>query len=132
MSEIAGKSRQKSAADVVESDSLSLNERILKDCHSLYTDAENGLIHIAASAGLSLLAPRKKISVMLIGNHSAGKSSFVNWYVEEHVQRTGVAIEQWYSGKFGAGGTLGGLGAEPPAGSRGRAPGRGVRGAKPP
>ncbi len=27
------------------------------------------------------------------GNHSAGKSSFINWYVEEHVQRTGVAIE---------------------------------------
>ena len=26
----------------------------------------------------------------------------------------------------------GGLGAEPPAGSRGRAPGQGVRGAKPP
>jgi len=26
----------------------------------------------------------------------------------------------------------GGLGAEPPAGSRGRAPGRGLRGAKPP
>lgn len=27
------------------------------------------------------------------GNHSAGKSSFINWYIEEHVQRTGVAIE---------------------------------------
>jgi len=39
-----------------------------------------GLIHIAASVGLALLAPRKKISVMLIGNHSAGKSSFINWY----------------------------------------------------
>jgi len=39
-----------------------------------------GLIHIAESVGLSLLAPRKKINVMLIGNHSAGKSSFVNWY----------------------------------------------------
>jgi len=39
-----------------------------------------GLIHIAASVGLTLLAPRKKISVMLIGNHSAGKSSFINWY----------------------------------------------------
>jgi len=39
-----------------------------------------GLIHVAASVGLSLLAPRKKISVMLIGNHSAGKSSFINWY----------------------------------------------------
>ena len=29
----------------------------------------------------------------LQGNHSAGKSSFINWYVEEHIQRTGVAIE---------------------------------------
>ena len=30
---------------------------------------------------------------MTSGNHSAGKSSFINWYIEEHVQRTGVAIE---------------------------------------
>ncbi|KAG8451907.1 hypothetical protein GDO86_003919 [Hymenochirus boettgeri] len=30
---------------------------------------------------------------MLMGNHSAGKSSFINWYIEEHIQRTGVAIE---------------------------------------
>ena len=29
----------------------------------------------------------------LPGNHSAGKSSFINWYVEEHIQKTGVAIE---------------------------------------
>lgn len=42
---------------------------------------------------MKLLAPRKKITVMLMGNHSAGKSSFINWYVEEHIQRTGVAIE---------------------------------------
>merc|ERR1711923_593882 len=42
---------------------------------------------------MRLLAPRKKITIMLIGNHSAGKSSFINWYIEEHVQRTGVAIE---------------------------------------
>jgi len=39
------------------------------------------------------LAPRKKVTVMIIGNHSAGKSSFINWYIEEHVQRAGVAIE---------------------------------------
>ncbi|XP_076364102.1 uncharacterized protein LOC143253710 isoform X2 [Tachypleus tridentatus] len=51
------------------------------------------LIRIAKSVGLNLLAPRKKINVMLIGNHSAGKSSFINWYIEEHVQKTGVAIE---------------------------------------
>ena len=33
------------------------------------------------------------LNLLLIGNHSAGKSSFINWYIEEHVQRTGVAIE---------------------------------------
>ena len=33
------------------------------------------------------------IDYLFPGNHSAGKSSFINWYIEEHVQRTGVAIE---------------------------------------
>jgi len=37
------------------------------------------MVKIAESLGLSLLAPRKKISVLMIGNHSAGKSSFINW-----------------------------------------------------
>jgi GTPase SAR1 family protein len=27
---------------------------------------------------------------MIIGNHSAGKSSFINWYIGESVQTTGV------------------------------------------
>ncbi|ELU15126.1 hypothetical protein CAPTEDRAFT_164867 [Capitella teleta] len=87
---MSGKVRSRTAAD---SATLSVNERILKECHTLYTDPENGLIKIAEDVKLSLLAPRKKITVLLIGNHSAGKSSFINWYVEEHVQRTGVAIE---------------------------------------
>ncbi len=30
--------------------------------------------------------------VMIIGNHSAGKSSFVNWYVGEDIQPTGMAV----------------------------------------
>lgn len=72
---------------------MTVNERILRDCHNIYTDAENGLCHIAKDVGIELLAPRKKINIMLIGNHSAGKSSFINWYIEETVQRTGVAIE---------------------------------------
>lgn len=38
-------------------------------------------------------APNECISVLLIGNHSAGKSSFVNWYVGEPVQTTSVAME---------------------------------------
>jgi ribosome biogenesis GTPase A len=72
---------------------MTVNERILRDCHNIYTDSKDGLCHIAKDVGIELLAPRKKINIMLIGNHSAGKSSFINWYVEETVQRTGVAIE---------------------------------------
>lgn len=30
---------------------------------------------------------------MIIGNHSAGKSSFINWYVGEPIQKTSVSIE---------------------------------------
>lgn len=30
---------------------------------------------------------------MIIGNHSAGKSSFINWYVEEDIQKSKVSIE---------------------------------------
>ena len=39
----------------------------------------SGLVYIADTVDISLLAPRKKITVMLMGNHSAGKSSFINW-----------------------------------------------------
>ena len=42
-----------------------------------------GLITIASGLGLNLLAPRKKITILLLGNHSAGKSSFINWYVTQ-------------------------------------------------
>ncbi|GLG92439.1 Protein of unknown function [Gryllus bimaculatus] len=85
------KSRQ--SANPTDQVTLTTNEKILRECHSLYIDPEKGLIKIAEHFGLKLLAPRKKIVVLLIGNHSAGKSSFINWYIEEHVQRTGVAIE---------------------------------------
>ena len=30
---------------------------------------------------------------MLVGNHSAGKSSFINWYIEENIQKAKVSIE---------------------------------------
>jgi len=89
---MSGKMKNRGNANNIET-TTTVNERILKECHSLYTDPENGLVTIAETLGLKLLAPRKKITIMLIGNHSAGKSSFINWYIEEHVQRTGVAIE---------------------------------------
>uniref|UniRef100_S4RU38 Si:ch211-11k18.4 n=1 Tax=Petromyzon marinus TaxID=7757 RepID=S4RU38_PETMA len=85
--------RPRAAANAAEAAALSANERILQACHDAYTHPDKGLIVIAAELGLSLLPPRKKITVMILGNHSAGKSSFINWYVEEHVLRTGVAIE---------------------------------------
>ncbi|KAK8398570.1 hypothetical protein O3P69_004019 [Scylla paramamosain] len=90
---MSGKIKQRNAANTSESATTSVNEKILKRCHSLYTDSENGLVNIGESLGMKILPPRKKINVMLMGNHSAGKSSFINWYIEEHVQRTGVAIE---------------------------------------
>ena len=40
----------------------------------------------------SIRAPNDCISVLLMGNHSAGKSSFINWYVGEPVQTTSVAV----------------------------------------
>ena len=30
---------------------------------------------------------------MILGNHSAGKSSFINWYVGRNIQETRVSIE---------------------------------------
>ncbi|KAK3867891.1 hypothetical protein Pcinc_026687 [Petrolisthes cinctipes] len=90
---MSGKVKHRTAANTAEAATVTVNEKILKECHNLYTDADNGLVTIGESLGLKLLPPRKKINVMLMGNHSAGKSSFINWYVEEHVQRTGVAIE---------------------------------------
>jgi putative ribosome biogenesis GTPase RsgA len=54
-----------------------------------------GLLQIATSPQLNMVMrkPRKRVTVMLIGNHSAGKSSFINWYAGEDIQKTGVAIE---------------------------------------
>ena len=60
-------------ASSIEDVTMSVNERILRDCHNLYTDAKDGLVFIAREVGLNLLVPRKKINILLIGNHSAGK-----------------------------------------------------------
>lgn len=77
-----------------------VSERVLKQITEFYESGVGagqpgamGLKAIADVLGLQIRKPRKKISVMIIGNHSAGKSSFINWYVGEHVMKTGVAIE---------------------------------------
>ncbi|KAI9335294.1 hypothetical protein BDR26DRAFT_1009337 [Obelidium mucronatum] len=48
---------------------------------------------LARAHGSAAVAPRRKTVVVLLGNHSAGKSSFVNWYAGARVQKTSVAIE---------------------------------------
>ena len=53
---------------------------------------KEGIMTICNKIGLPCIAPRRKINVMIVGNHSAGKSSYINWYIGEHVQRTAVAI----------------------------------------
>ncbi|KAI2664956.1 EH domain-containing protein 1 [Labeo rohita] len=90
---MSGCKKPRAVANPLESTITTPSERILKECHDLYIDNDNGLVKIAESLGVRLLPPRKKIIVMIMGNHSAGKSSFINWYVEEHIQKTGVAIE---------------------------------------
>ena len=95
---------------------LDVNEKIMADVYTAYVFDEcnqdgspfrgepkvdpgelkprrEGIMAICSKIGLSCIAPRRKINVMIVGNHSAGKSSYVNWYISEHVQRASVAIE---------------------------------------
>ncbi|KAK7939711.1 hypothetical protein WMY93_003037 [Mugilogobius chulae] len=74
---MSGKIKSRNAANTDSiTGGVSCDERILRDCHQLYTDPESGLITVAESVGVKLLPPRKR-----------------SLYVEEHIQRTGVAIE---------------------------------------
>ena len=45
------------------------NVNFIQECHGLYTESDHGLVTIADSLGLQLLAPRKKITIMLIGRN---------------------------------------------------------------
>jgi ribosome biogenesis GTPase A len=82
-----GTAAKRSTANTVDKFSLSTNEQIIKTIYDLYTDKEYGLETIAKAVNLKeVTAPRKKITVLIIGNHSSGKSSFINWYIGEHIQ----------------------------------------------
>ena len=40
---MSGKVRQRGAANTADSATLTVNEKILRECHNLYTDPENGM-----------------------------------------------------------------------------------------
>lgn len=97
-------------------EALDVNEKILKDVHEAYVRTttgepldnaayvpaitpgslaprQEGIMSVCSKIGLQCIAPRRKCNIMIVGNHSAGKSSYINWYIGEHVQKAAVAIE---------------------------------------
>ncbi|GAX82409.1 hypothetical protein CEUSTIGMA_g9837.t1 [Chlamydomonas eustigma] len=97
----ASNSKKKNGRNAVDEALAGATEKVLKQITELYdvglsnTPGAMGLKAISESPLLkmNLRKPRKKITVMIVGNHSAGKSSFINWYIGEGIQKTGVAIE---------------------------------------
>ncbi|EDQ87080.1 uncharacterized protein MONBRDRAFT_27581 [Monosiga brevicollis MX1] len=65
----------------------------MQKLQALYNTDHTGLCAIGQRLGLKIHAPQSKVTVLLVGNHSAGKSSFINWYIQENLQKTGVAME---------------------------------------
>ena len=106
---------KKKTNNTADDATLGVNERILNEVKKIYVgrEGEIAIEEIARFVFLSnvdvkndysyesthrnmgedILHPRNKVTVMIIGNHSSGKSSFINWYCDEAVCRTGVAIE---------------------------------------
>ncbi|KAJ3067961.1 hypothetical protein HDU98_008867 [Podochytrium sp. JEL0797] len=81
---VSGNGDDKPAAGILE-----------KDADLLQYDMDGlGLVHLAKLYNVpAVSAPKRKIWILLLGNHSAGKSSFINWFIDFPVQKTSVAIE---------------------------------------
>lgn len=73
--------------------------RILNSIHSCYVKPQEldlgtvGLEELAKKTGHSIIHPQKSVTVLIVGNHSSGKSSFINWFTGERVQSTGMSME---------------------------------------
>ncbi|KAJ1612044.1 LepA like TRAFAC class GTPase [Cryptosporidium canis] len=52
-----------------------------------------GLNSIGRALNLKVSKQGRKATVMIIGNVSAGKSTLINWLLQENIQKTGMAIE---------------------------------------
>lgn len=65
---------------------------ILREVREQY-GGDEGLEEMARVLGERLQPARERVTVMIVGNHSAGKSSLINWYLGENVQAVGSAME---------------------------------------
>lgn len=71
-----------------------VNELILREVNAFYKGGKGeNMSKIAEVFGQECIPPRRRVHIMIIGNHSAGKSSFINWYMGADCLKTGVAIE---------------------------------------
>ena len=74
-------------------------ENVLEDIASIYTQESYGLLSISKLKSIQkvlkrkVFLPEKKVIVLIIGGHSTGKSSFVNWYFGDNIQKVSAAIE---------------------------------------
>lgn len=82
-----------------------LSQEVLRSIVRLYQggtegNASKGLCQISKDLkeltkgdfDVRIVAPRNRLTVMVIGNHSSGKSSFINWYAGAKLCETGQAI----------------------------------------
>ena len=71
------------------------NDKILQDIMSIYEENELGLKNISKDKWIKakIFSPTKKISILLVGTHSSGKSSFTNWFFGDNIQTVSKSIE---------------------------------------
>lgn len=83
--------KPKKATTSKEIEAAETNQKILQEVKKLYNKNGNshtrasffilsGLMELFNKLGTPCQRPREMVTVMIIGNHSAGKSSFINWF----------------------------------------------------
>lgn len=78
---------------------LTQREAVLEEISKIYSHEELGLIKISKIPVIQkhlkrpIFLPHRKVIVLIVGSHSTGKSSFVNWFFGDSIQKVSAAIE---------------------------------------
>ena len=70
-------------------------EEVIERIQELYNEREFGLLDMSKNkyVKLKITQPQKRLTILLVGQHSTGKSSFVNWLFGTKVQKVSMATE---------------------------------------